>query len=91
MFHVLRKNARTAIPYGQIYFDTETNFHVNKNGDTEHTLKLGVAIYVRYTKDLEIRHRKVFRFKNTYQFWEFVMKRIGQTQRIVIFAHNIFY
>jgi len=91
MFHTLRKNARTAIPYGHIYFDTETNFHVNQEGNTEHTLKLGVAIYVRYNKDLKIISRKVFRFKNTWQFWEFVMKRIGQTQRIVIFAHNIFF
>jgi hypothetical protein len=91
MFHTLRENTRTSIPYGQIYFDTETNFYENISGDTEHTLKLGVAIYVRYDKDLMVRNRVVKRFTEPSEFWDFVQAKIKSTRRVVIFAHNIFF
>ena len=90
-FHILNKTARTAIPYGHIYFDTETKYHKVDNGDTEHVLRLGTAIYKLYDKELNTRARMRFEYREGKKFYDFVMSKIKNTRRIVIFAHNIFF
>lgn len=90
-FHILSRNHGSAIPRHQIYFDTETRFKVNDKGETEHTLKLGCAIYKRLDEDLRIRTRKVGYFRTPDEFYNMVMKYVRPKTKVVMFAHNIFF
>jgi len=90
-FHFLQKNHKNMIPGNQIYLDTETTFVINKNGDTEHELKLGVAIFVCYDKKLRRKNRTVKHFTSTEQIWNFIKRHSRDKTKLVVFAHNIFF
>lgn len=90
-FHVLSKNKATAVPYRQLYFDTETTYHKNSDGDTEHKLKLGCAIYKVFNPDLTVRVRKVHYFNRSIDFFNLVMGYSKGKQKLVLYAHNIFF
>ena len=79
------------VPGNQIYLDTETNFIINKNGDTEHVLKLGVAIFVCYDKNLKRKNRTVKHFTKTVEIWNFIKRHSRDKTKLVVFAHNIFF
>jgi len=79
------------IPGNHIYLDTETTFTTLPDGNVEHTLKLGVAIYVCYDKNLKVKTRRVKHFTDTATIWRFIKSHTRQKAKLVVFAHNIFF
>ena len=90
-FHFLRRNHKNMIPGNHIYLDTETSYTTLPSGDVEHTLKLGVAIYVCYDKNLKVKTRRVKHFTDTATIWGFIKSHTRQKAKLVVFAHNIFF
>jgi hypothetical protein len=90
-YHILSPNKSNTTPVHCIFFDTETNYKVNSEGQIEHTLKLGCAIYKRFEPDLSIRSRRVCYFTTTREFYEFVMSYAKGSKKLYLFAHNVFF
>lgn len=86
----MRRNHSTASPGHLICFDTETfpKKHGSKRGAQLHTLRLGVASYVRLEKNQETRRDKIH-FQDADDFWAFVESKLHPRIPLWIFAHNI--
>jgi len=86
----MRRNHSTASPGHLICFDTETfpKKHGSKRGAQLHTLRLGVASYVRLENQKETRRDKV-RFTDADEFWAFVENKLHPRIPLWVFAHNI--
>ncbi len=89
--HAIKGNRSVRLPKKCIFFDTETNIKTLENGDQEHTLKLGVAIYRNFNPVLKRRKREVFRFTTGEAFYEFVVSKLGRQDTLYLYAHNIFF
>lgn len=87
---MLRHNKSLASPGAFIFFDTETTPRpVPSEPDTHlHTLRLGVAHYLRLENDRETRQDKI-RFTSTQEFWSWAMAKLHRRIPTWIWTHNV--
>lgn len=87
--HLLRDNKRSKYPQKFIFFDTETKQVKLSDKETEHKLRLGVAVYIEYSYKKGILSEQWFNFKTKKEFWDFVKEKSYKKSRLVLIAHNI--
>ena len=87
--HRIKDNKKCEIPYHLLFFDTETRQKDIGNGDLQHFLKLGVALYWRRRPDRGKDTLKWCRFTKSSQFWDFVEEVVPSKSRLIIIAHNL--
>ena len=87
--HRIKDNKKCELPYHYIFFDTETRQKASDNGDLEHFLKIGVALYWRRRPDRANTSLKWQKFTTSTQFWDFVESCVPSKSRLVITAHNL--
>lgn len=86
----LRHNKSMASPGAFIFFDTETlPTPVPDDPDAHlHTLRLGVAHYVRLERGKETREDRL-KFTSTQQFWQWVFAKLHPRIPTWIWTHNV--
>lgn len=77
------------IPKRLMFIDTETELVSIGNDSFEHTLKLGVAIYVELNSDLTIYKRVVYNFNSTKEFISILKRYDHKKKKLYVFGHNI--
>ncbi len=89
-FRYLRNNKATSQPSNLVFVDTETlgKPEPDRLWSEQHSLRLGVAISLRYESDTVTR-RKVHHFKTTDEFWSIVRGRLRKRTPLWIIAHNV--
>ncbi len=85
-------NHKVFFPRKLIFVDTESNV---KKEDierySEHTLKLGVSIFVELDKDAKVIKREVFKFHIADEFWNWMIEHTCKNDTIYIYGHNLKY
>jgi len=87
--HVLKKNHVVETPSNIIFVDTETTYYQNTPDTIRHTLRLGVAKYIRLSTDGTILQRKTCVFYEPWEFWDFVEACARDKIRLYITSHNL--
>lgn len=87
--HAIKGEKSFAMPRHLFFFDTETRMRKRKNGDVEHSLRLGWACYWRRgdakREDSETWHS----FKTCASFWEFLFSCTGKRVKLWCIARNL--
>ncbi len=88
-WHKMKGNKSTAVPRHFVFLDCEAEESLIDGNENERvqTLRLGVAIYVRYEKNKIVQREKI-RFRTADQFWKIVEKHLGPKTAVWIVAHN---
>ncbi|GAI70794.1 unnamed protein product, partial [marine sediment metagenome] len=87
--HRIKDNKKCELPYHYIFFDTETRQKDIGEGNLQHFLKLGVALYWRRRPDRANDTVKWLKFTKPGQFWDFIEASVPSKSRLVIVAHNL--
>ena len=87
--HRIKDNKKSEIPFHYIFFDTETRSKEIGDGQLQHFLKLGVALYWRRRPDRGKDTFNKIHFTKPGQFWDFVEASAVSKSRLVIVAHNL--
>jgi len=86
--HELKHDTRTTMPEHLLFVDVETTLHEGEHDHTIHRLRLGVAIYLRVRRDTESVTRKVCRFTDAEEFWDFAFRCTHSHGVLYVIAHN---
>lgn len=87
----IRKIHKIEQPKNFVFFDTESYLEPEENREN-HTLKLGVCIFVKLNDDCQEIMREVYYFRTANEFWDYIEKRCIYPGNITwIIAHNIKY
>jgi len=89
--HVLAKNRLTWIPSRILFFDTEAYLRETSETETEHTFRLGTAIYVEITKAGKEKKRDVYQYYSKDEFLSILLSLVQQKTPLYVFAANIWY
>ena len=85
----LKGTTRRTFPLSWLFFDTESDIVKRNEVITDLPFKLGVAIYVKFREDYSIKHREVFQFTSTDDFYDFLQSKLNSRETLQIVAHNI--
>lgn len=92
MLRLISRNHKCLFPRYLVFVDTESNIAKEDiNRYSEHSLKLGVAIYVQLDKNANVIKREVFRFYIAYEFWDWVANHTLKQNTLIIYGHNLKY
>ncbi|MCI0563052.1 MAG: hypothetical protein MN733_31630, partial [Nitrososphaera sp.] len=85
-------NHKVTFPRRIILVDTESRLgKENLERYSEHTLKLGVAIFVCLDKDADVKRREVFPFHTADEFWDWVLDHTSKNATTYLYGHNLKY
>lgn len=87
--HALVREKNLVIPRHVIFFDTETNQHIQPNGDVLQTLKIGWVCYYRRAFGRNLEHQDWLFFDNIPDFWQFIEKHTKNKRRLWVIACNM--
>jgi len=86
--HFLTKPVRDTQPDFCIWYDTETNEHLDKDGRKVQTLWFGWACYSRQHSRGKWTAPEWFRFETIPEFWEWLESKVPAASTLYLFAHN---
>lgn len=88
--HIIRTNRRREAPSHLIFVDTEAHRERVGPDREEHTLRLGVACYVRRRRAKGRVHitESWFTFRTPSEFWSWVVDHTHDRTRLYVYAHN---
>ena len=87
--HLLKGTKNAVFPTRLVFVDTETNEHQLSVDYKQHTLKLGVACYLKQDQEGNASFEWLKGFRSSAEFWDWCLSFCTLKQRIVIMAHNL--
>jgi len=90
-FHALGPNQGKSFPRNWVFVDTESHIEVLPNGGEKHTLRLGVAVYVRDGRANNPARETWWGFDKATEFWGKAIACCEQNRRLCIVGYNIGY
>jgi len=92
MLRLIPRNHKVMFSRYLVCVDTESNIakeDINKY--SEHSLKMGVAIYVTLDKQANVIKREVFKFYTEGEFWNWIVDHTLKSKTLIIYGHNLKY
>ncbi len=89
--HVLSSGSKVTRPNRVIFFDTETSQHYRPDGVTEHTLRLGYALFCQSRRGETLRTQDEHKFYGIGEFWDWLESRLHPKTKTYLVAHNLNY
>lgn len=87
--HIIEDTKAARYPRHFVFFDTETDQLQMDSGESEHVLKLGVAVSWRWRGDYGGEKQDAIRFRTVDELWSFIYAKAYDKTTLILVAHNI--
>ena len=87
---LIRPNHDTDMPRAIAVIDTEAYRHPMEDGERQ-TYRLGVALYLELSEDLQVTHHQMVKCPTPIDLWEAIVRWSNRNKRLFVFAHNTDY